>query len=158
MRPFLSLSIPEVPSYSEFAALASLPIPDGKEQSRLKRPTAKASSEAATELAPEAFALLDSATNALNNARKEWEAVSKASPNIARTTTCEEWWRADVKNVLRACIAASIAVGIMKKAAAALGTGKKMKDALKVEVRTGDDEQEPRGYHAFWVVPTVVNR
>ena len=150
MRPFLGLSIPEVPTYPEFAHLASLPTPDSKAQPKSKSSTS-------TKPTPEVLALLDSAVEALKNARKEWEAISKASPSMARTTSCEEWWRADVKNVLRACIMANIAVGTVKKAVAGLGKGRRVRDVLEVDVSTGAGEGEKGkgGYHVFWIVPKV---
>lgn len=143
MRPFLGLSIPEVPTYPEFAALASLHV-----ASEIKNPKSKGSSS--TKPTHEALTLLDSAAEALKNARKEWEAVSKSPAAMARTTACEEWWRAEVKNVLRACIMANIAVGTAKKAVAGMGKGRKMVDVLKVNV-----DQEKGGYHGFWIVPQV---
>ena len=151
MRPFLGLSIPEVPTYAEFAALASLPITEeGSETKRTSQPPSTSAKPTS-----EALALLDSAADALKNARKEWEAISKASPVMARTTNCEEWWRADVKNVLRACIAANIAVGSTKKAMTGLGKGKGVNDVLKVAISTGDSAIGQGKYHAFWVVPRV---
>ena len=152
MRPFLGLSIPEVPSYAEFATLASLPLADVPATSKLANKPQSASDKPTTE----ALALLDSAAEALKNARKEWEAISKASPTIARTTNCENWWRADVKNVLRACIAANIAVGTAKKAVAGADTGKRITDLLKVTVGAGDGDKDKGGYHAFWIVPKVI--
>lgn len=150
MRPFLGLSIPEVPTYADFAHLTSLPVPENKGGS-------KSRSSASTKPTAEALALLDSAAEALKNARKEWEAISKASPSMARTTSCEEWWRADVKNVLRACIMANIAVVTVKKAVAGLGKGKGVRDVLQVDVTTGAGEGEKGkgSYHAFWIVPKV---
>ena len=143
MRPFLGLSIPEVPTYLEFASLASIHVPEIITNSKSK-------SSLSTKPTHEALTLLDSAAEALKNARKEWEAVSKAPAAMARTAVCEEWWRADVKNVLRACIMANIAVGTAKKAVAGLGKGKKLGDDLSVKV-----DKEKAGYHGFWVVPQV---
>ena len=143
MRPFLGLSIPEVPTYPEFASLASLHVPD-------VTPNLKLKPSLSTKPTPEALALLDSAAEALKNARKEWEAVSKAPAAMARTAACEEWWRADVKNVLRACIMANIAVGTAKKAVSGLRKDKGVGDVLRVVV-----DKEKGGYHEFWIVPQV---
>ena len=152
MRPFLGLSIPEVPSYAEFAALASLPLGDVPSTSKSATKPRSASNKPTTE----ALALLDSAAEALKNARKEWEAISKALPTIARTTNCDEWWRADVKNVLRACIAANIAVGIAKKAVAGAGKGRGVTDVLKVVIGARGGDKGKEGYHAFWIAPKVI--
>lgn len=155
MRPFLGLSIPEVPTYAEYASLASIPTADDIAASQ----SAMAPASASAKLTDEVLALLDSATEALKNARKEWEAISKASATMARTTNCEEWWRADVKNVLRACITANIAVGTVKKAIAGLGKGKGkgkgVRDVLKVETTTEGDDKSKGSYHVFWTVPKV---
>ena len=152
MRPFLGLSIPEVPSYAEFASLASLPLADVPTVSKLATKPRSASDKPTNET----LALLDLATEALKNARKEWEAISKASPTIARTTNCDDWWRADVKNVLRACIAANIAVGTAKKAVAGADKGKRVTDVLKVDVGASDGDKGKGGYHPFWIVPKVI--
>ena len=152
MRPFLGLSIPEVPSYAEFAALASLPLADVPATSKSATKPQSASDKPTTE----ALALLDSAAEALKNARKEWEAISKASSTIARTKNCDDWWRADVKNVLRACIAANIAVGTAKKAVAGAGKSKRVTDVLRVVVGAGDGDKGKGSYHAFWIVPKVM--
>ena len=103
----------------------------------------------------EALGLLDSAVEALRNARKEWEAISKASPTMARTSNCEAWWRADVKNMLRACIAANIAIGTLKKVVTGLGKETAMKNKLKVEISNGEGSQNKTIYHAFWIVPKI---
>ena len=60
-----------------------------------------------------------------------------------------------MKNVLRACIAANIAVGTAKKAVAGAGKAKGVKDVLKVVIGTGDGDKGKGGYHAFWIVPKV---
>ena len=143
MRPFLGLSIPEVPTYLEFASLASLHVPG-------KIPNPETKGFLPTKPTHEALTLLNSAAEALKNARKDWEAVSKAPAAMSRHTGCEEWWRADVKNVLRACIMANIAVGTAKKAVVGIEKGKKIGDVLRVDV-----DKEKGGYHGFWIVPQV---
>lgn len=151
MRPFTPLSIPEVPSYIEFKALASLP-----EDETGGSPSTNAKPSLGWQL--QAKSLVENACGALRNARKEWDAISKVSPSKARTTHCEEWWRADVKNVQRACIAANIAAETAKKAVQGLGANCQptdLKTILKVDM-----SDYGKGYHRWWVVPniTVVQR
>lgn len=148
MRPFMSLSIPEVPSYVDFAALASLPA-----DSESSEPNATKVDSSSQEWHSQAKSLVENASIALKNARKEWEAISKSSPDMARTTHCEAWWRADVKNVQKACIAANISVEAARKAVAGLKAGAQstqLKKMLKVDI------QEPgKGYHSWWNVPRI---
>ena len=122
MRPFLPISLPPVPPYPEFEALVSA-------------------------LSETPLSLLDSADQALKTARKEWEAVSKASPETGRFVGSEKAWRAGARDVIRACIAGSIAVGAVRKAVGADG---KMSGDVKVEVPT-----VAKAYHAWWVVPKI---
>ncbi|KAA6410043.1 MAG: amino-acid N-acetyltransferase subunit Mak10 [Lasallia pustulata] len=93
MRPFLPISLPALPTFAEYSCL----IPS-------------ASVETPSDL-------LDEAELALKRARKEWEAVSKVGPETGRCVGCEEGWRKGVKDVLRGCIAGSIAVGAVRRAA-----------------------------------------
>lgn len=121
MRPFLPISLPVLPTFAEYSCL----IPS-------------ASVETPSDL-------LDEAELALKRARKEWEAVSKVGPETGRFVGCEEGWRKGVKDVLRGCIAGSIAVGAVRRAAGE-GEGK-----VRVEVPAVGGR-----YHAWWVVPKVV--
>lgn len=146
MRPFLALSLPEVPSYSEFASLVSLRTSETTD-------TMNGQSIPATqaEINAQAFSILDVADQALKVGRREWEAVSKAKAETARCVSFEEWWRSSVKNVLRACITANIMIATAKKALANAGSGSKnVQDVLKVEIA-----ESGQGYHAWWIVPKI---
>lgn len=141
MRPFLSISLPEVPSYPEFTALVSV-------RSAVK-PGVQGSRPSTTDLNEQALNILDVAEEALKVARKEWEAISKANAETARCVGCEDWWRTSVKNVLRACITANIGVATAKKITAnTSSTG--LREKLKVEIMESE-----KGYHAWWVVPKI---
>ena len=143
MRPFLPLSIPEVPSYPEFSSLVSLRTPDTTDV-----PESDASED---EIKEQALSILDVADQAMKAARKEWDAISKTNAETARCLGCEDWWKASAKNVVRACIAGNIAVATAKKGLmASLGDDRNMEDALRVEI----PEKEKR-YHAWWVVPSL---
>lgn len=139
MRPFLSISLPEVPSYPEFASLVSLRTPDKTNAAPATQP----------EINEQASQILELADQALKAARREWEAVSKVNAETARCVGCEDWWRTSVKNMLRACITANIMVSTGKKAVVNAGS-KDPKDVLKVEM-----VESGKGYHPWWVVPKI---
>ena len=94
---------------------------------------------------------LDKATALLKTARQEFDALSKLDADIARCQGFEGWWRTNIKNVLRACIAAGVAVAVVRK-----GVEQAERDAKEVRdvvgVRVGGSEE---GYHPWWVVPKV---
>ena len=144
----MPLSIPEVPSYTEFASLASLPADHENSRDALlenTKPSRKWHSQAK--------ALAENASVAVKNARKEWETISKTSPSKARTTHCEGWWRADVKNVQRACIAANIAVETAKKVVMGFEKDNQSVDlAARLKVEMGE---HGKGYHPWWIVPKI---
>lgn len=140
MRPFLSLSLPEVPSYDEFRALVSL------QTSESGRPNIKASGD---ERRQQALSILNVAEQAMQVARREWEAMSKQSAEAARCRGCEDWWKSSIRDVVRASIAGNIAVATVRKGLVA-SRGKKMTDVLQVEIPA----QEKR-YHTWWVVPSI---
>jgi N-alpha-acetyltransferase 35, NatC auxiliary subunit len=151
MKPFLPLSVPEPVDFDEFERAASM--------------------SNATDVEA-----LDDASGAVAEARKSWEAVLKAKwvteafgdkvkhletpgqqPRITSSvrTTLEGEWISDVKNVLRACIAASIAIGTLgktlRKAPQSMGD---LKD-LKIRI------PEPGGkdcYHDWWLAPTITEK
>jgi len=75
--------------------------------------------------------------------------VSKANAKTARCVECEDWWRASVKNVLRACITANIMVATAKKTVANAGS-KNIRDALSVKI-----PDSGKGYHPWWIVPRI---
>ncbi|KAL8817087.1 MAG: hypothetical protein Q9223_004014 [Gallowayella weberi] len=136
MRPFMQLSIPEVPSYSDLNAAASIPS-EGEWSEATPSPEQQAS------------AILEVAEEASRVARKEWEAVSKLDAETARCISCEEWWRKSVKDVVRACIVCCIAIATAKKGVQN-AKGKPLKQVLKAEM-----PEKGKGYHDFWVVPKL---
>jgi len=76
------------------------------------------------------------------------------SAEAARCRGCEGEWRKNVKDVLRACIATSIAISTVKKALgdveAKRGEKADLGGRLKVDIpETG------KGYHDWWVVPKI---
>lgn len=138
MRPFLPLSLPNVPSYTDFISV----VPFGTVESQDSADLGKPSNE-------RALSILDAADQALRVAKKDWEAISKAKAEVARCVGCEDWWRTGVKNVLRACIAGNIAVATARKAVTNADT-RRMKDILKAEI-----VESGKGYHAWWIIPRI---
>ncbi|KAI4239402.1 MAG: hypothetical protein LQ349_000423 [Xanthoria aureola] len=136
MRPFMQLSIPEVPSYSELAAATSTTF--GVEKS-----------EGASSTEGQALSILEIADEASRVGRKEWEALSKFGAQAARCVNCEEWWRKSVKDVIRACIICSIAIATAKKGAMN-AQGKPVRKVLQAEMPA-----DGKSYHDFWVVPKL---
>lgn len=141
MRPFLPLSLPQVPTYTELVSLLS---PASTEKTH-----GHDSSFGKGGFNEQALSMLEAADQSFKLARKEWEAINKANAETARCSGCEDWWRAGVKNVLRACIAGNIAVATAKKAVTNAG-GRDVKDIVKAEVmESGQD------YHTWWRVPRI---
>lgn len=129
----MSLSIPDLPSYTNFMAsyTAMGLVADRKGSSSLRKTT------------------LDTATDLIRTARKELEALSKLDAESARCQGSENWWRASVKNMLRACIMAGITVATIKKGIDQAGT-RDLKDVLDVRLETSKES-----YHPWWIVPKI---
>lgn len=133
----MQLSIPELPSYDELAAATLVVLPN----------------EVGTEgqgIEERVSSTLDIADEAAKVARKEWEAVSKLDPETARYSNCGEWWLGSVKNIIRACIACSIAIATTKKG---FQHAKSLSDVLTIEL-----PEAGQRYHDFWVVPKLSTR
>lgn len=138
MRPFMQLSIPEPAPYAELAAATSIPsgAAEDDEQGSIKE---------------QAMSMLDMADEEVRMGRKEWEALGKLDAKTARCVSCEECWRGAVKDIIRACIACSIAVATTKKG---------LQDAVAVgaplsEMVTADMPWAGQRYHDFWIVPKL---
>lgn len=144
MRPFLAVSLPEVPSYSEFASLLSLRTLDQGKGDDPEKTAAKN-----IENNEQAASILDVADLALKEARKSWEAISKANTEQARCIGCEDWWRTSMRNVMRSCITANIMVATSKKAISQAGSSD-AGDMLKIEMI-----QAEKRYHPWWIVPQI---
>lgn len=138
MRPFMQLSIPEPAPYAELSAATSIPSGTAEDESQ-------------GSIKDQAMSMLEIAGEAARTARKEWEALGKLDAKTARCVNCEEWWRASVKDIIRACIACSITVATTEKGVqTALGMGRPLSDVLTAEMpRVG------KRYHDFWIVPKL---
>lgn len=144
MRPFLSVSLPEVPSFPDFVSRVSLDDPERNAGDLVHQ---AASSKNQTR--EKASSILELADQALAAARKDWEAISKTNAGIARCIGCEDWWRASVKNVVRACITANIMTTI-SKTAMSNAASKDVRNSLRVELLKSNEL-----YHTWWIVPRI---
>ena len=149
MKPFTCLSIPEVPSYNDFISHAGLLSEHQASENALNE-----SAQSSRKWGQRARKFLHDSSDALKNSRKLWEAISKASPSKAQTSQCEQWWRADTKNVLRSCIAMNIAIEAATKAftGAQAVQGMDLAHVLKVSM-----VEHGKGYHAWWIIPKIAN-
>lgn len=147
MKPFIPISLPELVPFEEFQR------------------------ESALEGDSDAI-ILDRATKAITEARKAWDVLlsqgafmedetsSSAAPSSKKEqeppSAIEEDWKRDVKDAMRACIGASIAIESVRKA---LTTSSKSSSeqplALKVTIpETGSKAR----WHKWWAVPQVVEK
>lgn len=133
MRPFLQLSLPEVLPYADYASLTVFP------------PAGNPAIGPGEQVPPN----LVLAEQAMNVARKKWDAISKLSAETARCVTCADWWGESVKDVVRACIACSVAIATVKRGLAN-AEGRPLADIIQVEVPGSE-----MAYHPFWAVPKI---
>ncbi|KAJ5745259.1 hypothetical protein N7520_010441 [Penicillium odoratum] len=132
MKPFLPISLPELVPFDEFRREATL--------------------EGDTDAT-----ILDRASKAITEARKAWEAmltlgafVEDPSLSITPTTAIEADWQRNIKDTMRACIGASIAIETVKKA---LSGGKQS----ELQVNIPEIGTKSR-WHDWWSVPQVVQK
>lgn len=140
MKPFIPISLPELVPFEEFQ----------------KESTLEGDSDTT---------ILDRATKAITEARKAWDvllsqgAFVEDSTSAARKTSSnaiEEDWKRDVKDAMRACIGASIAIETMRKALSN-NPRPSTRQPLNVEVTLPETGSKAR-WHEWWVVPQVVEK
>ncbi|EGX93378.1 amino-acid N-acetyltransferase subunit Mak10, putative [Cordyceps militaris CM01] len=131
MKPFSSIGLPSLPTFEEFTT--------GSQQ-----------------LDTSSEELLVYGERALTGAKRGFETLNKLSAEESFSVGSHERWVAGVRNGLKSCIAAGIAIQTVQKALAGTGTQSgvgPMKDValgLTVEVPTPD-----KTYHPSWIVPRV---
>lgn len=131
MKPFATIGLPSLPSFAAF------------EVGSLQLETSSAE-------------LLAYGERALVGAKRGFEALSKLSAEESFSVGSYERWVAGVKNGLKSCIAAGIAITTLQKALAGVEekAGKEPLDGkalgLAVEIPTPD-----KTYHPSWIVPRV---
>ncbi|KAE8383437.1 Mak10 subunit, NatC N-terminal acetyltransferase-domain-containing protein [Aspergillus bertholletiae] len=133
MKPFLPITLPELVPFDEYRREAIL---EGDSDE----------------------IVLERATKAISEARKAWEAtlangafIRDPQDQVNQTLAIEEDWKKDVKNTMRACIGASIAIETMKKA---LTARRASNDAVSLQVSIPEMGSKAR-WHDWWVVPQV---
>ncbi len=136
MKPFLHTALPELLPYTHFQQLVDAP--------------------------DESIAgLLDAADSAIKKARRDWDTLGKLNKEAARCQGCETEWRANVKDVLRACIAAGIAVSAVRKVLVGAGEHARKDNLnakgqldlsmrLRIEIPVAGAR-----YHDWWIVPKL---
>ncbi|PYI36932.1 Mak10-domain-containing protein [Aspergillus indologenus CBS 114.80] len=141
MKPFLQITLPELVPYDEYHREAVL---EGDSDD----------------------IVLERAAKAISEARKAWEATlangafmhdsdEKDSPALA----IEDDWKRDIKDTMRACIGASIAIETVKKALKAQAdsrNGEPPQAPQSVNLRVTIPEVGSKArWHDWWVVPQV---
>ncbi|RAH70616.1 N-alpha-acetyltransferase 35, NatC auxiliary subunit [Aspergillus aculeatinus CBS 121060] len=141
MKPFLQITLPELVPYDEYHREAVL---EGDSDD----------------------IVLERAAKAISEARKAWEATlangafmrdsdERDSPALA----IEEDWKRDIKDTMRACIGASIAIETVKKALKAQADSRKREElqapqSVNLRVTIPEVGSKAR-WHDWWVVPQV---
>lgn len=126
MKPFAPIGLPELPSFDLFTRLTL----------QADVPTTK---------------LLDTADEAVANAKKIYETLKKLGPAATFTHGTNDRWVAAAANGQRSAIATGLAVMILRKAHKDAPDAKKL--AMKVDFKAPD-----KRYHEFWNVPGLVVR
>ncbi|KAE8393159.1 amino-acid N-acetyltransferase subunit Mak10 [Aspergillus alliaceus] len=138
MKPFLPITLPELVPFEEYHREAIL---EGDSDE----------------------IVLDRATKAISEARKAWEATlangafTRDSQSLVnRTPAIEEDWEKDIKNTMRACIGASIAIETVKKVLTARGSSNDARASQPVSLQVSIPEMGTKArWHDWWVVPQV---
>ncbi|KAE8151173.1 amino-acid N-acetyltransferase subunit Mak10 [Aspergillus avenaceus] len=136
MKPFIPITLPELVPYEEYRREAIL---EGDSDE----------------------IVLERATKAISEARKAWEATLANGPFIRETQSqanpapaIDEDWKKDIRNTMRACIGASIAIETVKKALAARGSSKNASTGVNLTVSIPEMGSKLR-WHDWWIVPQV---
>ena len=100
-------------------------------------------------LKQQALGILEVAGRSMQEAQKKWSAISKWTAYDARCITSEQLWRADVRNILRSCIRAGVAIDHAKKAVTSHGTNN-LAEKLQVDILPSGENDHP-----WWIVPRI---
>ncbi|EAW06427.1 N-alpha-acetyltransferase 35, NatC auxiliary subunit [Aspergillus clavatus NRRL 1] len=132
MKPFLPINLPELVPYEEYRREAIL---EGDSDE----------------------IVLERASKAVAEARKAWEAtlangafMKNSRGEAHQAPAIEEDWKRDVKDTMRACIGASIAIETVKKALAAQTEHPR----VNLQVNVPEVSSKAR-WHDWWAVPQV---
>lgn len=128
MKPFRPISLPHLPPFEDFTRATTQPEISTTE-------------------------LLCYAESAVGGARKGYEALSKMSEVQSFSVNAHGRWINNVKDCLKAAIAAGVAVSTLQRAYEKIKVeDKELKDLnLKIEMPAPG-----KGYHDWWLVPKLV--
>ncbi|KAF7587158.1 hypothetical protein BBP40_007666 [Aspergillus hancockii] len=138
MKPFIPITLPELVPFEEYHREAML---EGDSDE----------------------IVLERATKAVSEARKAWEAtlangafLKDSQGQANQAPAIEEDWKKDVKNTMRSCIGASIAIETVKKVLIVRGSSHDAgaRDSPKLQVNIPEMGSKAR-WHDWWVVPQV---
>ncbi|KAI0884498.1 Mak10-domain-containing protein [Annulohypoxylon maeteangense] len=129
MKPFRGISLPALPTFDEFTRATLQP-------------------ETAT------HDLLKYAENAVGGARKGYEALSRMSEAQTFSANTHDRWVVNIKDCLKAAIAAGVAVSTLQRA---LDRARSREDqvALKLGLKV-EMPETGKGYHDWWIVPKLI--
>ncbi|EHA25269.1 hypothetical protein ASPNIDRAFT_211551 [Aspergillus niger ATCC 1015] len=141
MKPFLSITLPELVPYDEYRREAVL---EGDSDE----------------------IVLERATKAISEARKAWEAtlangafIQDSDEDESPAPAIEEDWKRDIKDTKRACIGASIAIGTVKEALEKRTQQEPSDEAANspsVNLRVTIPEVGNKArWHDWWIVPQI---
>ncbi|GKZ82357.1 hypothetical protein AnigIFM56816_007169 [Aspergillus niger] len=141
MKPFLSITLPELVPYDEYRREAVL---EGDSDE----------------------IVLERATKAISEARKAWEAtlangafIRDSDEDESPAPAIEEDWKRDIKDTKRACIGASIAIGTVKEALEKRTQQEPSDEAANspsVNLRVTIPEVGNKArWHDWWIVPQI---
>ncbi|KAL4878944.1 Mak10 subunit, NatC N-terminal acetyltransferase-domain-containing protein [Aspergillus karnatakaensis] len=142
MKPFLHITLPEPVPYEEYSREATL---QGDSDD----------------------IVMERATRAVGEARKAWETTLSNGPFLEdsegpkpNAPAIEEDWKRDVKDTMRACIGASIAIETVKKAILAQkprNSKQPHPQSQPLNLRVEIPEPGSKGrWHDWWAVPQIV--
>ncbi|KAK3320708.1 Mak10 subunit, NatC N-terminal acetyltransferase-domain-containing protein [Cercophora scortea] len=129
MKPFLSITMPELPTFEEFT-------------------------HGTTQPECSIAALLESASGAIGSARKSFDVLGKLSEQDAFTVDTHERWLRGTKNCFKSIIAASIAISTLSDATKG---GVEGEEGLGLGLEVVVPKPE-KGYHEWWIVPKITRK
>ncbi|KAF3067484.1 N-alpha-acetyltransferase 35, NatC auxiliary subunit [Daldinia childiae] len=128
MKPFRTITLPQLPTFDEFTRATlqpETPTPD----------------------------LLKYAEGAIGGAKKGYEALSKMSDTQSFSVNAHDQWVNNIRDCLKAAIAAGVAVSTLQRALDRAGGSEDKDSQLKLKVEM---PAPGKGYHDWWIVPKLV--
>ncbi|TQW00510.1 hypothetical protein V2A60_001589 [Cordyceps javanica] len=131
MKPFAAIGLPSLPTFAEFTTGCRQPETSSED-------------------------LLAYGERALVGAKKGFEALSKLSAEDSFSVGSHERWVAGIKNGLKSCIAAGIAIKTLQKTLADMSKKASAEPLAEAVLKLAVDIPTPvNTYHPSWIVPKV---